>query len=532
MFQFTINGITVVIQLQDILRVVFWFLFGIGLWRIFHKCRHRGWTAFIPGARLYVLSECADRESDGVVAFFTEVAVIAINDVVLPIVGEDSETGIIVSVVGLGLALILLIFSMRIFGGLCQTFGRRKRWIILWVLTSSLTALIWGFGRRFQPVNLGRDNDDDLLAGTSPAALAMPETLAASITAPTPADEGLHISLKSRTVRDFLKKRYLLKDINVVIPNGSLVLLLGGSGSGKTTFVNAITGYEKASAKMILNGEDIYKNYDQMKYRIGFVPQQDLLRMNDTVIRTLEDAADLRLPLSMSAAETRARINSVMDTLGLTAGQNGLVAKKSGGQKKRISIGMELVSDPDLFILDEPDSGLDGVIARELFTKLRQVADQGNIVIAITHTPDRVADLFDKVIVLARDSGRVGRLAFYGTPDEARKFFGKSRMEEIVMAVNRKEEGGEGRADEFINAYAYWAEKASDEAAKYAAGQKAAGRAASENTENAEAGTSETAGLSEEGAGTSGSAPSAEHTAADSSQGGESHAENRNGGAV
>ena len=110
--------------------------------------------------------------------------------------------------------------------------------------------------------------------------------------------------------------------------------------------------------------------------------------------------------------------------------------------------------DPELFILDEPDSGLDGVIAREIFTKLRSVADDGKIVIVITHTPDRVIDLFDKVIVLGRDSGRVGRLAFYGSPDEARAFFGKDTMEGIVMCVNRKEEGGEGRADEFIARYA------------------------------------------------------------------------------
>jgi hypothetical protein len=121
---------------------------------------------------------------------------------------------------------------------------------------------------------------------------------------------------------------------------------------------------------------------------------------------------------------------------------------------ERIRVGTELISDPDLFILDEPDSGLDGVIARELFEKLRMVADEGKIVIAITHTPDRVIELFDKVIVLAKDSGKVGRLAFYGSPKQARTFFGKKTMEEIVMAVNSEEEGGEGRADEFIEKYA------------------------------------------------------------------------------
>ena len=115
---------------------------------------------------------------------------------------------------------------------------------------------------------------------------------------------------------------------------------------------------------------------------------------------------------------------------------------------------MELISDPDLFILDEPDSGLDGVIARELFTRLREVADRGRIVVTITHTPDRVADLFDKVIVLARDSSRTGRLAFYGSPAEAYAFFGKSSMEDIVMSINGKDQGGEGRAEEFIKKYA------------------------------------------------------------------------------
>ena len=104
--------------------------------------------------------------------------------------------------------------------------------------------------------------------------------------------------------------------------------------------------------------------------------------------------------------------------------------------------------------LDEPDSGLDGVMARELFLQLRQIADQGKIIIVITHTPDRVIDLFDDVIVLAKDANRTGRLAWFGPIEEARTFFGKEKMEEIVKSVNREEEGGEGRADEFIMKYA------------------------------------------------------------------------------
>ena len=93
-------------------------------------------------------------------------------------------------------------------------------------------------------------------------------------------------------------------------------------------------------------------------------------------------------------------------------------------------------------------------MARELMVQLRKIADQGRIVIVITHTPDRVIDLFDDVIVLARDKDRVGRLAFYGPIDEARAFFDRQEMEKIVMAVNAKNVGGEGRADEFIEKYA------------------------------------------------------------------------------
>lgn len=84
---------------------------------------------------------------------------------------------------------------------------------------------------------------------------------------------------------------------------------------------------------------------------------------------------------------------------------------------------------------------------------MRQIANQGKIVIVITHTPDRVIDLFDDVIVLAKDGNRTGRLAYFGPVDQARTFFGKESMEEIVKSINRVEEGGEGRADEFILKY-------------------------------------------------------------------------------
>ena len=98
---------------------------------------------------------------------------------------------------------------------------------------------------------------------------------------------------------EFFKKKVLLRDIHLAIPQGHMVLLLGGSGAGKTTFVNAINGYEKADAEVMLNGSNMYTQYKRMQYEVGFVPQQEMMRGKDTVINTLLDSAKLRLPIDL-----------------------------------------------------------------------------------------------------------------------------------------------------------------------------------------------------------------------------------------
>ena len=267
-------------------------------------------------------------------------------------------------------------------------------------------------------------------------------------------DSGLAIRIDERSVHKAMKKVTLLKDINLSVEPGNMVLILGGSGAGKSTFVNAVTGYEKAKATIKEGDLDYYKDYEQVKYRIGFVPQENLMREDDTVYATVMNAADLRLPRDMSMEEKEKRVAAVLETFGLSGREKELVSKLSGGQKKRLSICMEFVASPSLFILDEPDSGLDGIMATELMENLRLIACQGKIVMVITHAPDRVAHLFDKVIVLAKGTEtKIGQLAFYGGIQEARDFFGVSTMEEVVKRINAKNEGGEGRADEFIEKF-------------------------------------------------------------------------------
>ena len=414
-------------------------LVSIGYMMIFKKCGIKLFWAFIPFAREYQISRCSDRENEGrVYAFFS--GMVLIMQVVFNFLSDYPYLVVFLAIPYLVLYIGAFVYAIRVYTGLTEVFGRSKKWAVLFVLFEGITVLIWGFSKKFQPVK------EPNLIDKEGAKVFGKEV--------RPENEGLSVNITERTATDFFKKKTLLKDIHMNIPKGHMVLLLGGSGAGKTTFVNAVTGYEKANAKILLNGRNIYTEYSRMLFDIGFVPQQDLMRGTDTVKLTLSDAASLRLPSGVSRAEGKERIENVLNEFGLKAIENSLVDKLSGGQRKRLSIAMEYISDPSLFILDEPDSGLDGVVARGLFEKLRAIADEGKIVVVITHTPDRVIDLFDDVIVLAKDASRTGRLAWYGPVDEVYEFFGKKSMEEILLSVNQKDEGGEGRADEFVEKYA------------------------------------------------------------------------------
>ena len=420
-------------------------LLTIGMFGIFKKCNERMWWAIIPIARTFKLAQCADREEEGkiwcICDFLLECC--QFSAIVFKVILETfPQADFFLSLLTLIVSVMSFVYSIRVFSGLCTVFGKKRRNVILWIFFDGIVSIIWGFSKKYQPVNRSVQNDDELIAAGESNYVA------------TEIKEGLTVNIKARKARSFFKTKTLLKDIHLNIEPGNMVLLLGGSGAGKTTFVNAVTGYEKADAKILLDGEDVYTRFDKMKYKIGLVPQQDLIRYQDTVYRTLADAATLRLPGNVTRKERRKRIDEVLDIFGLTPVKGNIVAKQSGGQKKRISIATEFISDPSLFILDEPDSGLDGILARDLMNRLHEISRQGKIVVVITHTPDRVIDLFDKVIVLGKDAQRTGRLVFYGSIEEARTFFGKEKMEDIVRMINREDEGGEGKSDELIEKYA------------------------------------------------------------------------------
>lgn len=413
----------------------------VGLIGIFSKFQINKIWAFIPVIRMYKLAQCADREDEGITwcifdSIFTVVTFFM--DDIEARTSNFPQIYVTSSILILGLAIFAIVYSVKVYRGLCEVFGMKKKWAAAWVFLRGPVSIYWGLSKKIQPVVTEVVSENAAKeSGMSVDSL----------------DQGLSINIKSRSVRAGVKTKYLLKDIHLNIKPGRMVLLLGGSGAGKTTFLNAVNGYEPADATILLNGDDVYKHFDKMKYEIGFVPQQDLIRYRDTVYKTLSDAARLRLPTKIKEAEMSKKVEEVLDIFGLGTVKNNMVEKLSGGQKKRISIATEFISDPFLFILDEPDSGLDGIMARDLMNRLHEISRLGKIVIVITHTPDRVIDLFDDVIVLAKDANRVGRLVFYGPIDEAKEFFGKSNMEDIVRCINREDEGGEGKSDELIEKY-------------------------------------------------------------------------------
>ena len=435
------SEVSALFNLEDTIQFLIQYFFtGIGYAMIFKKCGVKPWYAFVPCLRQYSLGICADRMREGRVLALLEFFLIPLNFMKLDVSDAFTVWSYSFAVAFMALGFITMVYLIRVMIGLCNVFQRKRFWVLPLVFLTPFAALIWGLNKNFVPYSTVQERQV--------RAAALKNTEIDSI------EKGLTVNLKYRSVSDFLQKKYLLRDIHISIPTGHMVLLLGGSGAGKTTFLNAVTGYEKANAKITLHGDNVYKHYDRMKYEIGFVPQQDLMRGSDTVRMTLKDAATLRLPYETPGKEKRDRVMKLLDLFGLTPVKTSLVEKLSGGQRKRLSIAMEFISDPQLFILDEPDSGLDGVAARSLFERLRHIADEGRIVIVITHTPDRVADLFDDVIVLAKDANRTGRLAYYGPVKDAYGFFGADTMEGIVRTINREEEGGLGRADELIEKFA------------------------------------------------------------------------------
>lgn len=228
----------------------------------------------------------------------------------------------------------------------------------------------------------------------------------------------------------------LLHDISLVILPHSFVALVGASGTGKSTLMDALNGQRPAQKGTVLyNNVDYYHTPAAFSTQLGYVPQDDIVHRNLPVERALYYAARLRLPSDFTKEQIRWRIDEVLADVEMTERRKLLVSKLSGGQRKRVSIALELLANPGIFFLDEPTSGLDPGLDRKMMLLLRQLADRGRTIILVTHATNNI-NTCDSICFLAQG----GRLAYFGPPNEAKTFFEKVDFAEIYSTLEPTKE--------------------------------------------------------------------------------------------
>ncbi len=269
-------------------------------------------------------------------------------------------------------------------------------------------------------------------------------------------EPGLVVNLAETSVPDKLKRKVLLKDINLTIDKGDFALIIGGSGAGKSTFMNSILGKYDISGTISIGGR-IATSGENLTSGIAYVPQTLPLRKEERLIDVVTDTCILRCKTKMSNTERTKFIMDTLDSLGLKGKADMEIKKLSGGEQRRAAIANEVVTDSDIFFLDEPDSGLDPKSGMELMSNLKELSDSGKMVMLISHnyasypSPEKI---YSKVIILAKsNTDGIGRLAFCGSVKEALEFFGVEELKDITKLINPKSENGEGRADEFVEKY-------------------------------------------------------------------------------
>ena len=224
--------------------------------------------------------------------------------------------------------------------------------------------------------------------------------------------------------------RRLLTDVSFSARPGSLTAIIGPSGAGKSTLAKLVGGALSPTAGAVcFDGHDLHAEYASLRHRIGLVPQDDVVHHQLTVDAALRFAAELRLPHA-TADERAAAVRRVLEELELTGHARTRVDKLSGGQRKRASVAMELLTGPALLILDEPTTGLDPALDRQVMSMLRRLADAGRVVLVVTHCLTHL-DLCDQVLFLAPG----GRTAYRGPAHEIGAALGSTDWADLFASV-------------------------------------------------------------------------------------------------
>ncbi|WP_006245987.1 ATP-binding cassette domain-containing protein [Mycolicibacterium tusciae] len=239
--------------------------------------------------------------------------------------------------------------------------------------------------------------------------------------------------LEVRDVSLVIERNTVLLDrVSLDARPGTLTAVIGPSGSGKSTLSRAIVGSaQPTSGSVSFDGRDLHATYASLRSRIGMVPQDDVVHGRLTVIQALEFAAELRMPADTTDADRRRVIAQILEELELTAHTTTRIDKLSGGQRKRVSVALELLTGPSLLVLDEPTTGLDPALDRAVMAMLRRLADGGRVIVVVTHSL-MFLDECDQVLLLAPG----GKAAFSGPPEELGPAMGTSDWADIFTAVS------------------------------------------------------------------------------------------------
>jgi ABC transport system ATP-binding/permease protein len=243
-------------------------------------------------------------------------------------------------------------------------------------------------------------------------------------------DSGdVSLSVQNLTVK-LSGGKVLLDHVSFPLGERCLLGVIGPSGAGKSTLLGALTGMNPAGEGTVLyDNRDLYRDYSELKYRIGLVPQQDIMHTQLSARRALRYAAELRFPSDTSTKERNERVDEVIDELGLTPHANTRAESLSGGQRKRVSVALELLTKPSLLFLDEPTSGLDPGLDKSVMEMMAGLAHDGRTVIVVTHSVANL-DLCDRLLVLVPG----GKVAYFGPPRDGLSHFGQPGWAEVFQA--------------------------------------------------------------------------------------------------
>jgi ABC-type multidrug transport system ATPase subunit len=241
----------------------------------------------------------------------------------------------------------------------------------------------------------------------------------------------------------------LLHEVSFGLAGKALLAVVGPSGAGKSTLLYALVGSRPAQRGEVRYAErSLYDDYDELRHRIALVPQDDVLHTQLTVADALGYAARLRFPADTTAADRRQRVREVLDQLGLTEHEHKPVTALSGGQRKRTSVALELLTKPSLLFLDEPTSGLDPGMDRSVMQTLRTLADGDRTVVVVTHNVANL-EVCDRLLLLAKG----GWLAYFGPPAQALEYFGDRDYADIFLRLETS--SGQQWAEKFHNSPLY-----------------------------------------------------------------------------